>query len=465
MSERPPRLYSALPRLFEPRDIASLAVLRALLGGLMFVSTVRFLANGWVERFFVTPTFFFNYWGFEWITVRSPEVMLALHVGIAVSALMISVGLFYRVATVAFFLLFNYVELVDVTNYLNHYYLVSLLSFLFCLLPLNGAYSLDVWRNPSLRRDTVPAWMVYLLRFQVAVVYFYAGIAKLQSDWLLHAQPLGIWLAARSELPVLGPVLAIPWVAWVFSWAGFLNDIFVAPLLLWKRTRPYAYATVLVFHGFTHLLFTIGIFPILMPLAGTVFFESDWPRRVAPRLRRFLPRISSHSARGTPNQPPPRRWLAAALVAWCAVQVMLPLRTFAYGGNVLWHEQGMRWSWRVMVREKNGSITYRVRARGWPRERQVPPSQYLTSHQEREMSGQPDMILQLAHHIADDYVGRGEEDVEVRVDALVSLNGRPAAPLIDPDVDLAQVDDDLAPATWILPSPTTPPLSVWRAGT
>lgn len=78
------------------------------------------------------------------------------------------------------------------------------------------------------------------------------------------------------------------------------------------------------------------------------------------------------------------------------------------------------------------------------------------------MSGQPDLILQLAHAIAADFRARGHVGVEVRVDALVSLNGRPAARLIDPDVDLARVSDGLSRATWILTEPATPPARLAR---
>ena len=73
------------------------------------------------------------------------------------------------------------------------------------------------------------------------------------------------------------------------------------------------------------------------------------------------------------------------------------------------------------------------------------------------MSGQPDLILQLAHHIRDDYESRGIADVEVRVDAIASLNGRPPRRLIDPTVDLTTIEDSIAPAVWILPRPEEPP--------
>jgi vitamin K-dependent gamma-carboxylase len=459
-------LTKARTKLLEPRDAASLAVFRFLFGTILCLSSVRFLWNGWVERFYVRPTFFFKYWGFEWVEVLPEPWMTAAYVAMAVLGGFVAVGFLYRVSIVALFVIFTYVELIDVTNYLNHYYLVSLLAFLMCFLPLHRAYSVDAWIWPSRFQPTVPAWMLYLMRFQIAVVYFYAGIAKLQPDWLLHAQPLGIWLAARTETPLIGGLLALPAMPHIMSWAGFLNDTLVVPFLLWKRTRPYAFATVFFFHLCTHLLFVIGVFPFLMVSGATLFFDADWPRKLARRVRGLAPvRASSpEPSTRTEQTPPAGQWSAAAalLVAlYCVVQAGMPLRAFLYPGDVLWHEQGMRYSWRVMVREKNGSIRYRVRWDGSGREVQVSPSQYLTSHQEREMSGQPDLILQLARHIAADFEARGHRNVEVRADALVSLNGRRAAPMIDADANLADERDTVAVMRWIAPAPPGDPLPAY----
>ena len=153
-----------------------------------------------------------------------------------------------------------------------------------------------------------------------------------------------------------------------------------------------------------------------------------------------------------------KRGLVLVLI-WCCVHLAVPMRTFAYAGPTNWHEQGMRFSWRVMVREKNGSVMYKVKYKGRRRARLVSPSKYLTAAQEREMSSQPDLILQLAHHIAEDFQNRGFEDVEVRADAVVSWNGRVPARLIDPTVDLAKEDISFFKnASWILPAPTTPPI-------
>jgi len=110
-----------------------------------------------------------------------------------------------------------------------------------------------------------------------------------------------------------------------------------------------------------------------------------------------------------------------------------------------------------MVREKNGSVTYKVTYPDTGRRILVMPRTYLTKHQEREMSGQPDMILRLAHHIGREYSARSGQQVEVRVDAIASLNGRPSARLIDPKVDLMLINDSVAPAAWILDAPAGDP--------
>jgi hypothetical protein len=368
-------------------------------------------------------------------------------------SLLIALGLFYRVAIVLFFLLFTYVQLIDASYYLNHYYLVSTLAALMAVLPLHRAGSLDAWRKPSIRQSTLPAWVLHLLRFQVGVVYVFAGFAKIGGDWLLHGQPLGIWMAARTDLPGLGPLLDDPGIPLAMSWAGMLHDLLAVPLLLWPRTRPWFFAVLVVFHALTGVLFKIGMFPFIMIGAATILLAPDWPRR-ALNLR---PVSSPRTEGAMPSSWRFRLGLVAGAV-FCTLQVLMPLRSLAYPGDVLWNEQGMRWAWKVKLREKNGSVTYHVTDPDTGRSWQVSPRRYLTWNQEREMATRPAMIRQLAHHIDDQFRKRGLGDVEVRAEALVSLNGRKPQPLIDSSVDLSAVEADLGPDDWILPAPDGPPL-------
>jgi hypothetical protein len=151
------------------------------------------------------------------------------------------------------------------------------------------------------------------------------------------------------------------------------------------------------------------------------------------------------------------------LVFYAIMQVLVPLRAFAYPSPVLWAEDGMRFSWRVMIREKSASVTYKVRGKDSERHILVSPLRYLNVHQEREMGGQPDMIAKLARHVAKDYERKWGEPVSVFADVWISFNGRKPVRFIDPDVDLAATIDNLAPAHFVLPQPHGPPAQFHQA--
>jgi hypothetical protein len=449
--------------LLEPVDIAWLVAFRVAFGLTLCVSMLRFLVYGWVDALFVRPHFYFKYWGFSWVEPLPAGHMHTLFVALAGLAFCVAIGAFYRLTCALFVVGFLYVSLIDVTNYLNHYYLASLLGLLLLVAPAHRAASVDALLFRNVRASHVSMAWLALFRFQVAVVYTFAGLAKVHADWLLHAQPLGIWLGARTDLPLVGRLFASEPVPLLMSWMGCLFDGTIALWLSWKKTRPYAYLVVILFHLATRVLFPIGMFPVIMVVSALVFFSPGWPRLWLAKLRAGWPARKGPPQPGEALSPPgyacsKRVPFALTLGAvYCVVQLVVPLRFLAYGGNVRWHEQGMRFSWRVMVREKNGAVTFLVRSKTTGRTWQVSPQRYLTRLQEREMSAQPDLILQLAHHIQRDFARRGLGPVEVRVDALASLNGRRVARLIDPTVDLTQVSDGLGRAHWILPAPSEPP--------
>jgi hypothetical protein len=420
-------------------DAASLAVFRIFFGLLMAASMVRFIALGWVGEFYVVPTFHFTWDLFPWALPLPAAVMHALFAALAVLALAVAAGWHYRLCMLLFFAGFTYVELIDKTTYLNHYYLVSLLSALMVALPAHRMWSIDAWRS-GWTGETVPAWTLNLLRFQVAVVYVFAGLAKISTDWLLDAQPLRIWLAASSDLPIIGQFFADPWVAYAFSWFGAAYDLTIVFFLLWGRTRPAAYATVVVFHAMTALLFPIGMFPWIMIVATLVFFPPDWPRRWFGVPARVVP--ARIDARFTLDRA------AALLALYGAIQIALPLRAYWPGTDPNWSGRGFNFAWRVMLVEKAGHTEFiatdRTTGRQWP----IRTRDYLTERQEKMMAQDPFMVRALARHIAADLRTRGIAGVEVRADSFASLNGRPLQRLIDPEVDLAA---PAQPSEWIVP--------------
>jgi hypothetical protein len=267
-------------RIQVPTSIAPLVTFRILFGALMAIGAIRFLYNDWVTRLYVEPNLFFKFYGFEWVKVLSENGMFVLLWIIVISAVMVMLGLFYRMAIVVFFCSFIYLELIDATNYLNHYYLVVLLAFLMIFLPAHRQFSLDVWRKPFLKVSKVPKWMIGILIAQLTIVYTCAGLAKLNSDWLFEAMPLAIWLPEHQDLPIIGPLLKHKETAFLFSWFGALYDLTIAYFLLFRRTRILAYIAVVLFHVMTNVLFNIGLFPAIMITSTLIFFSGDSHEKV-----------------------------------------------------------------------------------------------------------------------------------------------------------------------------------------
>ena len=448
----------------EPVSPYSAAVFRIVFGLLGLAVVVRFAAHGWISRIYLEPAHHLSYYGFGWVQAW-PGWGMYLHFALlGLASLGVALGFRYRLSIAAFFLLFTYLELIDRTTYLNHYYLVSLLSFIMIWPPLDRAWSLDLRRKRDGEvPEGIPRAVLWLLMAQVGLVYFFAGAAKLNPDWLFQAQPLRIWLYNSAGTPFIGPFLREAWVAHAMSWGGLIFDLTVAGWLLWSKSRPFAYAMLVVFHAATALVFpSIGMFPWIMIAAALIFFGPDWPRRAIRNVRNTLgPTLPSN--RDAPKPDRERQhitWQTKSVVllgiVFLAVQVALPLRHFAYPGNVRWAEEGYLFSWRVMLTEKKGLVSFRVRVPGESREWLVYPDAYLTPGQVERMSHQPDLILATAHIIREDWASRGYSGIQVYSDAYASWNGRPAARLIDPSINLAEVKAGLGPRDWVLSAPGTP---------
>lgn len=393
-------LRDVAARLNAPTSILPLVVLRVVFGILMFASTLRFILNGWVTAFYVIPTFHFTYLGFSWVHPL-PEVGMYFVFGfMLLLSISIVLGIHYRLSMAAFFVCFTYVELLDKAYYLNHYYFISLLSFLLIFLPLNRAVSVDGWRKPTLRTASVPRWTVLAIRYQVGIVYFFAGFAKINPDWLLHALPLRIWLPPHADFPLIGSLFLTPWFPYLMSWAGAFYDLTIAFWLSWRRTRFVAYIAVVGFHVMTALLFPIGMFPWIMIAIAIIFFdERDYVTII--KLADRLVRVQVVSNPAPPNQisspfPHPNRILIILMVIFFAVQLLTPLRYLLYPGDTNWTQQGFRFSWRVMLVESAGYVTFFVHDPVSGKHWEVYPDQYLNTTQEHQMAFQPDMIHEFA---------------------------------------------------------------------
>ncbi|MBU2996803.1 HTTM domain-containing protein [Cellulophaga baltica] len=432
-------------------EAASLAAFRILFGALMLFSLIRFVAMGWVEQFYILPKWHFTYYGFSWVKTLGVYTY-SLFALCMISCVGIILGFKYRLSIITFFLTFTYIELIDKTTYLNHYYFVSVLSFLLCFLPLNAKFSLDAYKK-GYEFKFVPSWTVDSIKILLSIVYFYAGLAKLNSDWLLRAQPLKIWLSTKTSLPIIGSLMNDTWFHYAMSWSGAIYDLTI-PFLLWTRkTRPYAFVVVVIFHVFTRILFNIGMFPYIMICITLIFFDAKFHQELLNLVKRIVPftKQATTLLQEKVYQFKSSKLVLGALSLFFAIQLLLPFRNLLYPGELFWTEQGFRFSWRVMLIEKVGLITYTVRDSDTGKFFQVKNSDFLTPLQIKQMSFQPDFILEYAHLLGDHFKSQGHKNIQIFAECYVALNGRLNQQFVDPTVDLYSQKENFNNKTWIVP--------------
>jgi hypothetical protein len=432
-------------RFNQAKHIAPLATFRVAFGIMMLASIIRFWSNGWIAKQYIEPEFYFPYFGFEWIKTWGDPGMYILFAAMAIAALGIALGAFYRWSATIFFLSFTYVELIDKTNYLNHYYFVSIIAFLLILVPANNAYSIDAWLRKK-QDYFVPAWSIHIIILQLSLVYFFAGLAKLQPDWLVEALPLKIWLPSRADTPIIGSFLDYKWTAYLFSWFGAFYDLTIPFFLLWKRTRLFAYVTVIAFHFMTAALFQIGMFPYIMVVSTLIFFSEDFHKKLWHKIFPQSENSLSENSRFF-NSPA----LKYFLIVYFGLQILLPFRYALYPGKLFWTEQGYRFSWRVMLMEKAGYTQFTVNIPDQNKSFEILPSYFLTPVQEKMMNTQPDMILQFSHFLRDKYQSETDGNVEIYVESYATINGKGSRPFINPNINLAAIKRGYQHKKWVLP--------------
>lgn len=427
--------------LTQPVSAYPLGVFRLVFGWLMVFGTLRFMYLGWIEDHYTQPVFHFKYWGFEWVKPLSRAGLYAVHFLMIFAALGVAFAtrVWYRVAAITLFCTFTYTELIDLTYYLNHYYYVSLVCLLLCLIPAPP---------PVLRRgDQVPAWAIAIFKLQITIVYVYAGLAKINYDWLIEALPLKIWLPAHDKMPLIGEIFTWQITPYLFAWAGMIYDCTIPFFLMNRKTRPWAYVAVIIFHVLVGLLFQIGVFPLVMMGGTLIFFE--WEKQAQHDAIEKTEQNSNIEKLQNIHKNL-EKVVLTFLAIFFIFQLLFPWRYLLYEGNLFWTEEGYRFSWRVMLMEKAGTATFYVKDTCSGREGVVDNSEFLNPHQEKQMAMQPDMILQFAHFLGKHYEQKGLCKPQVRAEVYVTLNARPSRLLIDPNVDLMKEKDTFAPKKWIL---------------
>jgi hypothetical protein len=453
-------------KAFEPVDGSFLFAFRIFFGAVMLWTAVAWFVEDYLTAVYVAPPFHFTFHGFSWVRPWPGPGMYIHGAVLAAAAALVMVGLCYRVSASVLFLAFTYAFLLEKAVYLNHHYLMVLLCFLLVFLPAHRGWSIDAWLRPSLKADVVPAWYLWLLRFQIGLPYVMGGIAKLNSDWLA-GQPMQTWLSISVWRVLLGPVAEEPWLALLFSWGGLVFDLTVVPLLLWRPTRAFAFAAAVIFHLMNAFMFDIGVFPWLMIGATAIFFPPDWPRRLLAQRSRQTPSAVADGTRSVPATFPCSRAILILAGVYVGLHLLLPFRCWLYPGNVLWTEEGHMFSWRMMLAAKVTGLRFVVVERTTGKAEPKDVASWLTRMQLEKMGHDPEMMREFAHFLRAKHEEEGK-DVAVHVLALCSLNGRKPQLVVDPMVDLSREPRRLGHQPYVVPlrepfrrRPWDVPVSEW----
>jgi len=413
--------------LFKSIDNTPLILWRILFGLVLFFETLGAVLVGWTQEVYIDPPeFTFNFIGFEWLQPLPGNGMNYYFIVLSILSIGIILGYRYRWSIILFTIGWLGVYFMHKTSYNNHHYLMSLLCVMMCFMPANTAYSMDVKQNRVRPISLCYNYVLQLFVLLLLVVFVYASIAKMYPDWY-NGTPLTEWLSHKKN-SVIGFLYSNEKQGLIMSWGGIMFDLLIIPALIWKRTRNLAFFISLYFHLMNSLTFQIGTFPYMMIGACVLFYPPE-------RLRKLFRMRKKYDNILPPPSPRYAKIATYSFLLFFAIQIILPLRHYAIPGNVFWTEEGHKLSWRMMLRSKQATCTFRViKEDGSSILHDV--KKHMTTKQYRTMCSHPDMIWQYCQRIKKQY----GENIQIYITSSMSLNFRKSRPLIDPNYDMAKAE-------------------------
>ena len=330
-----------------PVDAASLAAFRILFGVMMAAGTARFVALGWVREFYVLPAFHFTWELFPWVQPLPGGLMYLLFAALFLCALRrrarFSLSCVHRVVFPRLHL-----HRADRQDDLSQSLLPGQSAGGTADCSSRESMLVDrcvAW--PACEAPAIPAWTVNLLRFQLAVVFVFAGLAKINARLAARGATVAN-LACRAERfadrrPAVHAGVGAIRVQLVRrdlrSDDRLLSALEADP----GRRVPHGHRLscddgTAVSDRDVSVDHDRGDADLLSSGLAT-YAARD--RRIH-RSRLSAPRISSCRA------------IAAALAVYAAIQIAVPLRSYWPGSDPDWTYRGFNFSWRVMLVEKTG---------------------------------------------------------------------------------------------------------------
>ncbi|NXV22868.1 VKGC carboxylase, partial [Cepphus grylle] len=483
--------------LHRPADPAALGAFRGAFGLLMALDVPQERGLGQLDQRFLDGLEVCRFPLLPFLQPLPLDWMYLLYTIMFLGALGIMLGCCYRLSCAAFLGPYWYLLLLDKTSWNNHSYLYGLLAFQLALMGADRYGSVDGLLRPQKRNAHVPLWNYALLRAQIFIVYFIAGLKKLDADWVGGYSMNSLarhWLFAPFKLVLSEEMTSLL----VVHGGGLVLDLSAGFLLFFDATRPLALIFVTYFHCMNSQLFSIGMFPYTMLASSGLFCHPSWPRRLCARFPPWLqgvlpstqpPRTSPdchYGGRGAQGGLRPRQHLAAAFtILYVLEQLFLPYSHFITQGYNNWTNGLYGYSWDMMVHSRfhqHVKITYRdgltgevgylkpgvfTQSRRWKDHADM-LKQYSTCLSQllpRYNVSQPQLYFDVWVSINDRFQQRsggdphdlGGEAAGGAVGVLMACPRR----LVDPRVDLVRAPwSPWSPTPWVLPLLLE--LSPWR---
>ncbi|XP_054613614.1 vitamin K-dependent gamma-carboxylase isoform X2 [Dunckerocampus dactyliophorus] len=475
-----PSLVTLLNR---PTDPASLGIFRCMFGMLMAIDITQERGLSHVDYKYLDGAPVCRFPLFNFLKPLPMDWMYLVYLVMFIGALGIMLGCFYRLSCLMFTSTYWYIFFLDKTAWNNHSYLYGLIGFQLTLMDANRYWSMDGLRRPAIRNAHVPLWNYTLLRTQIFIVYFIAGVKKLDADWVggySMSYLANHWLF--DPFRVILPVELVSLL--VVHGGGLILDLSAGFLLFFDATRPYAFVFVSYFHCMNSQLFSIGMFPYAMLATSPLFCYTDWPRWFfgcfPAFLRGILPLTTANpqpssscvyqetgGGRAERQQTATKssklkfkhKLAAIFTVVYMLEQFFLPYSHFITQGYNNWTNGLYGYSWDMMVHSRSHQhvkITYKDGQTG--EVGYLNPGVFTHS---RRWKDHGDMLKQYATCLSELLPRYNISDPEIYFDIWVSINERFQQRIFDPRVDIVKADwSPFRPNPWLMPLLVD--LSPWR---
>lgn len=431
--------------LFRQIDNIGLLIFRIVFGLLITLEGFGAIATGWVRRVLVEPQFTFNFIGFEFLQYLQGPFVYVLFILLGIFGIGVMLGYKYKWSMFGYAIIWTCVYLMQKTSYNNHYYLLMLFCWIMVFVPANRGLSIDAKQNPEIKSSSMPQWVKLVFILQIGIVYTYGAVAKLYPGWW-NGSAISVFMSGKSNYWLIGDLLQKHNVHIFMAYFGFYFDLLIVPLLLWKRTRFFAFLFSIIFHLSNSIIFQIGIFPYMSIGFALFFFSPEILRK------RFVPKSQVYALNQIGNSKN-KKLLLIVFGIYFLFQLGLPVRHWFFKDDVFWTEEGHRLSWRMMLRARSSYMMIYVEDKNTCEREMYPYHEILSEKQINGVSGHPDMMWQLAQKIREIEAEDGK-DVAVFIKSFVSLNRSPYYPFTDGSVDLASIPwSHVKHSEWILPSP------------